>query len=247
MMKGTLQGGYKMKKIVYSHFIILLVLLAWTSGAFATDKNADPQIPIQTEWTIWDDGECDEGINWEYVLMGEYDGFGKLLNENQGSPGPYTLCEEIHTFEMCHPDEPSPPITGYFEEWVLCADDMGYPSDFFNGYPWFRETYDTSTNYPGEWKSYTVDQSIPIALNDDFWLIVLPSGEETPNGHKPVYYGYDTDNWYGSSFCWLSGYYEFGTTIGPFGEGELMFRVWGEDNCSALKSTSLGKIKSIFE
>jgi hypothetical protein len=132
---------------------------------------------------------------------------------------------------MCHSSEPNYPLTGDYEAWAICADDSGYPSDLY-GSPWYREVHTVTTVTPGVWNSYTISPTLRIYSTTDpyFWVItILMVYGYTAAGYHPLYHGFDTDSWYGRSFCNLGGYYDWAPVTDAFGEGEWMFRIYGDD------------------
>jgi hypothetical protein len=44
----------------------------------------------------------------------------------------------------------------------------------------------------------------------------------------------------------LHNYYDWEQTIGILGPGEWMFRVYGDDEWTAIEDTSIGHIKNLF-
>jgi hypothetical protein len=122
----------------------------------------------------------------------------------------------VTVFESCHSLEPNPPLKGFYEDWAVCKDNNGYPISFMNGFPWARETFPTTTYYPGTWNTYEFSQPIcELGVDEEFWaIVVILQDQWTPGGYNAVYYGYDTNSWYGRSYANLHGYYNWEPVYG---------------------------------
>lgn len=240
-----------MKKMLIFFSIVLVFLGICSSVEFLSKidiSGGGPNLPQPGEWAVWDDGSYEAGWTWNYSYCDNvYDGWGKLTVDNSGWASTERTVEEIHAFEMCHSSEPGGQVTGFYEDWALCADDNGYPTDFMNGNPWFRDTFGNTWVTPGVWETYDVYPILNInPYNQEFWLIVVILQDHwTPGGYNAVYYGYDTDSWYGRSYANLHNYYDWEQTIGILGQGEWLFRVYGDEG-EAITDTSIGHIKNLF-
>jgi hypothetical protein len=239
-----------MKKLLI--IIPVLLVFAVAFSADVVDKldvsGGGPNLPQPGEWAVWDDNSYESGWTWYYFYCDNvYDGWGKLTMDTSGWGFSYLTVEGINAFEMCHSSEPGGQVTGFSEDWAICADDMGYPSDFMDGSPWFRDTFPNTWVTPGVWETYTVTGCPDVASGDEFWLcVVILQDHWTPGGYNSTYYGYDTASWYGRSYAMLHNYYDWEQTIGILGQGEWMFRVYG-DGVGAIEDTSIGHIKNLFQ